>query len=95
MKSLKSFILKIIPVILLVTVLALIGMVIVKVKHHNPAFTETISKESAAEFNSPYCGWYHIYVYTLQDNQVGTLEKQAENTSGMMRTAWPCWRSIS
>ena len=78
MKSLKSFILKIIPVVLLLAVLALIGLVVVKSRHINPSFSESISKESGDEIESPYCGWYHIYVYTLEDHQVGTLERQAE-----------------
>ena len=78
MKSLKTFILKLIPVILLLTVLALIGIFVVKARHRTPGFIENIPKESAVEIDSPYCGWYKIYAYTLQDNQVGTLERQAE-----------------
>lgn len=78
MKSLKKTLLKLIPVVLLLSVLLIIALLITRVNHHSAKFTESIPKESADALNSPYCGWYHIYSYTLQDNQVGPIEGQAE-----------------
>lgn len=78
MKTFRKSLLKIIPVFLLLAVLLILALLITRVNHHSAVFMETIPKESPDELNNPYCGWYHIYPYTLQDNQVGPLEGQAE-----------------